>query len=341
MRQRILAALCVIAMATALLGGCKRADQDIKIGVSFGVGAAARWEKEKTYMEEKAQELGIQIEVRLNKTDEPLTQEEDCRELIDSGIDVLILTPRDATKAGDILAYAKEKKVPVINYARVVLGEKVDLLVGYDSTRIGQKQGKYLSELVYEGDYILLRGDEGDNNAALLYAGAMRYISELGDQISILLDAPIPGWSADEAKRMVKEAVAANGGHVDAILCPNDTLAGACNEALQELGVTEHVAITGMDAEVAALQRIAAGTQDITFHMDLRQLAHTAVQEAYHMAKGEPVNVNAEFDNMSGDALIDANLTTGQVITQKNLDSLLIDIGYVTREEVYGPGTSD
>lgn len=327
--------ILVLGILMLCLSGCAKKNSDVKISVSMGVGPAARWGIEKEYMETRAKELGVNIEVRLNKGDGPKTQEDDCKEMIDGGADVLILVPRDAGKVQTILAYAKEKKVPVISYARAVLGEKVDLFVGYDSNRIGQKMGQYLSEMVFKGDYILLQGDENDNNATLLKDGAMRYIDPIRKDINILLDAPVPGWDPAVAKDMVKEAVAANNNQIDAILAPNDKLAGACAEALAELGVEKHVVITGMDAELDAVRRIAAGTQDVTFYMDLKVLATTAVDEACHMAKGEKVNVNAEFDNQSGETIA-SNLITGQLVTKENLDKVLIENGYFTKEQVYG-----
>lgn len=335
MIKRIASLLCAGLLLLGALSSCGTGKKPVKIGVSFGVGAASRWDSEAAYMEERAKELGVEIEVRLNRTDEPKTQQEDCFELIDSGISVLLLTPRDVTKVSEILAYAKEKKVPVISYARVVLGQQVDLFVGYDSNRIGQDLGRYLSEMVYEGDYLILHGDAGDSNATLLGEGAMRYIETLGDSINIIADEAVPGWSPDEAKKIVMDAVSKNGNHVDAILAPNDKIAGACAEALQELGVTAHVAITGMDAELDAVKRIVAGTQDVTMYLDLKELATTAIDEAVKLARGEKANVNAPFDNQSG-STIDANLITGKLITRENIDSLLIDSGYFTHEQVYG-----
>lgn len=321
-------------MLGACLCACAGANKPVRIGVSFGVGKAARWEAEKAHMEARAAELGAEIEVRLNRTDEPKTQQEDCIEMIDSGIDVLILTPRDVTKVDEILAYAQKKKVPVISYARVVLDKEVDLFVGYDSNRIGQRMGQYLTELVTKGDYIILRGDENDNNATLLYEGAMSYIDPIRDNLNVLLEAPVPGWSSDEAAKMVTEAVKANGNQVDAILAPNDAIAGACASALEALGITEHVVITGMDSEQSAAQRIVAGTQDCTIYMDLKELASTAVNEAMHLARKEKVTVNATFDNGTPNG-INANLITGQLVTKQNLDKVLIETGYFTKEQVY------
>lgn len=335
MLKRITGVVLALFLFCGSLIGCGNGSKSAKIGVSFGVGAAVRWTSEQEYMEAHAKELGCEIEVRLNKTDEPKTQQQDCFEMIDSGIDVLVLTPRDVTKVNEIIDYAKEKNVPVISYARLAQHDEVDLFVGYDCNRMGQRQSQYLTELVFEGDYLLLRGDPGDNNAILLYEGAMRYLDPLKEKINIIADEEVAGWDPALAKQIVMDAVKANGNQVDAILAPNDGLAGAAAEALAELGITEFVPISGMDAELSAAQRIAAGTQGATLHMDLQELSEIAIDEAYHMATKQDVNVNAQFENANGKS-IPSNLITGQLITKDNLDKALIDSGYFTKEEVYG-----
>lgn len=334
MIKKVMRSALVVMMVLALVGcNSSTANKKVKIGVSFGVGAAVRWQNEKVYMEEKAKELGIDIEARLNMTDTPKTQQEDCFELIDSGIDVLILIPRDVNKVKEIIDYAKEKDVKVISYARVAVGD-VDLYVGYDSTNMGQSMGQYISEKVYQGDYILLKGDENDFNTSLLYNGAMKYIDPIKDNINILLDDYVPKWSPDTAKEMVKEAIIKNNNKIDAILAPNDAIAGACATALEELGITSHVVITGMDRELSALQRIVKDKQDMTIYIDLKNSAYTAIEQANNMALGKEVKVNASFDNGT-EKRVDAYLVNGQVIVKENIQSLVIDKGYFTKEEIY------
>lgn len=333
--KKLLCCLGSLLLVAMLLSGCSTKEDTVKIGVSFGVGSAARWPMEQGFMEERAKELGDDIEVRLNKTDTPRTQKEDCFEMIDGGIDVLILTPRDVNNTEEILAYAKKKNVKVINYARVVLGDAVDLFVGYDSRRIGQSMGQYLSEKVYTGDYIILRGDPADYNATLLYEGAMRYIDPIKGGVNIIMDEAVPDWSVDMAKEMVKSSVAQNGNHVDAILAPNDRLAGASADALAELGVTTPVVITGMDADLDAVKRIINGKQDMTVYMDLKDLARKAVEEADKMGRNQEADVNADFDNQ-GESTVASYLINGQVVTNKNIDKILIEKGYYTKEAVYG-----
>lgn len=336
MIRKVLFVALVTVMMLGVTGCSSKSNDKVKVGVSMGVGGATRWEKEKTFMEERAKELNVDIEVRLNKTDTPLTQEEDCKEMINSGIDVLILTPRDVNNVSAIIDYAREKKVKVVSYARVVLGDDVDLYVGYDSNKIGQIMGQYLSELVYQGDYIILSGDENDYNAQLINDGAMKYIDPIREDINVILETSIPAWDAVVAKEKVKEAVTKNGNKVDAIFAPNDKIAGACSEVIKELNITTPVVITGMDAELDAIKRIAQESQGCTIYMDLKELASTALEEAVHLVTDEKVDINAQFDN-GGKQTVNANLIVGTLITSKNITTKLIDTKIYTKEEVYGP----
>lgn len=329
---------CILLFILAVgLVACEKEKPKPKIGVSFGVGAAVRWQQEKAYMEERAKQLGLAIEVRLNQSDTPKTQIEDCLEMIASGIDVLIYTPRNVRKIDEVVTYAQQHNVKVISYARAAMGKNVDLYIGYDTYKIGQSMGQHLVEKVYQGDIIVLQGDLDDFNATMLHYGAMKYIKPLIDKgdLRLLVDAPVAGWLPDEAKRIVRKALLANDKKIDAILAPNDKLAGACIEVLQELDIKKPVLVTGMDAELAALKRIVAGTQDITVHLDLRDLAYTAIDEAYNMATKKKVTTNSAFDNESAKK-IDAYLVNGKVITKQNIDKYLIEAGYFTKEQVYG-----
>ena len=321
--------LCCIFLVLMCVSGCDDAPKP-KIGISFGVGEAKRWPAEKGYMEERAQELGMEVETRFNKADAPKTQMQDCFELIDSGISVLILIPRDARKANEILAYAKKKNVKVISYARAVMGEDIDFFVGYDTYRIGQSLGLHLTEKTYKGNLAILKGDKNDFNSPLLYDGAMISIRPLVERgaIHMILDECVNGWSVELAKRILTDAIIKNDYKIDAVFAHNDIFAGAAAEVVKELGIKNPVIITGMDAETPALKRLLEGTQDAT-------VAYTAVNEAYNMATKKKPNVNSEFDNESK-FKIDAFLINGKLITRENIDRVLIAPGHFTHEQIYG-----
>lgn len=345
MKKLVFVCIAVFALS-AFMSGCG-STQSPKIGVSLGVGSSARWAQEKVYMEEHAKELGAEIEVHLSQVFEGKSQMEDCISLINSGIDVLIMRPKDTEGIEEVIELAKEKDVKIINYASLVDQQPIDLFVGYDCNQIGQVLGKYLSEMAPTGDYILLSGPPEDKYvSSFLYDGSMKYIDPIRTDINVILDTSVPGWKPDEAKILVRNAILQNGNHVDAILAPNDGIAGACAEVIAELGITEPVIITGMDAQLEAIQRIVAGTQSCTVYMDGRALANTAVDEAYKMALGEKITVNSEIDNGGSNPVpanlinksgsVPANLISGQLVIRQNLDKILIDSKNFTKEEVYG-----
>ena len=109
----------------------------------------------------------------------------------------------------------------------------------------------------------------------------------------------------------------ANDMKLDAVLCPNDGLAGGAAAAVQELGLKNHVIIVGMDAELAAVKRLVAGTQDATVYMDLKNMASAAVDQAYALAKGEKVTANSEITNDKGEK-IQVYLITGEMVTKES-----------------------
>lgn len=327
---------CCVLLGALCLAGCGEGPPP-KVGISFGVGEAARWPKEVGFMLDRAKALGLEAEVRLNKTDTPKTQLEDCKEMIDNGIAVLILVPRDAHKAEGILNYAKKKNVKVISYARAIMGEKIDLFVGYDTYRIGNSLGLHLTEKVYKGNIAFLKGDKNDVNSALMHDGGMTHIRPLVEQgdMKVILDENVPDWSAEAAKKLLTEAIMKNDYKVDAVFAQNDVFAGVAAEVIKGLGIETPVIITGMDADLGGARRIVAGTQDVSVYMDLKDMAYTAVNEAYNLAVKKKPTVNSHFNNES-DFKIDAYLINGKIVTQSNLDMVLISTGVYTREQVYG-----
>ncbi len=333
--MRYIAWIMILALMLTSFTGCKKANSQLSIGVSIAVLNAERWKKDIAYMTKYAEELGVKIETQLSDQD-PEHQLEICRDMIDRGIDVLILTPANATQAADIVKLAHQNKVKVISYDRVVLNEAVDLVITFDGIKVGELQGKFLAETADSGNYIVFSGDKDDFNASIYLQGAMEYLQPMADSgaINIVAQSDLPKWSPDEAKRIVQETLAAYDNDIQAILAPNDTTARGCIEALTEVGLEGKVAVTGMDANIAAVQRVIDGTQGMTVFKDIRQLAKTAVEQAVKLGKGEKTNENAVLDTNSKSPVLSLYVEP-QLVINANLERVLIESGFYTRDEVY------
>ena len=60
-----------------------------------------------------------------------------------------------------------------------------------------------------------------------------------------------------------------------------------------------------------------------------------AVDQAVALAKGEKVTANSEITNDKGEK-IQVYLITGEMVTKENIDKVLIESGYYTKEQIYG-----
>lgn len=59
----------------------------------------------------------------------------------------------------------------------------------------------------------------------------------------------------------MENALTANNNKIDAVVASNDATAGGAIQALSAQGLSGKVAISGQDADLAGIKRIAAGTQ--------------------------------------------------------------------------------
>lgn len=328
--------LCLL-IALASLSGCVERAPKPRLGISFGVGTAQRWTYEMQVMTDRARALGLEVDARMNRNEEAKRQLADCEEMINGGIDALIVVARDVTSMKHIVRKAQARGVKVIAYARASHDARYDFYVGYDTYRIGWSMGDTLVERVARGNIAILQGDARDINVPSLQDGAMRAIQPAVDSgdLRVILNESIERWSAERAKARLKQAVARNGGRLDGVLAHNDVLAGAAAEAVREMGLKNHVSIVGMDAELSALRRLARGEQDATVYMDLKSMAAAAVEVADDLIKGRPAFANAEFQMPFGGS-ITAYLVNGKIVTKENLDRLIVGPGVHSHQDVYG-----
>jgi len=347
--SKILLVLLAVVLVVTLFAGCssdttstssdsgeKVSDtaQKIKIGLSLPTQREERWVRDKEKMEAAAKELGVELIVKVADANmqEQITQVE---ALFTQGIDVLILAPHDASAAATLVEKAAAEGIPVISYDRLITNtDKLDYYLSFDNVKVGELQGKYITEQVPSGKYIIMSGAPTDNNAKLFKEGAMKYIKPLIDsgKIQVIAEQAVDNWVPENALRIVEAALAANNNEVDAILAPNDGTAGAAIQALAAQGLAGNVPITGQDAEKAAAKRINDGTQSMTIFKDTRELGQEAVEMAIKLAKGEKIATNGEVDN--GKINVPSVLLEPKVVTKDNLKELLVDGGYISEADL-------
>ncbi|MGA9979518.1 MAG: substrate-binding domain-containing protein [Candidatus Sulfotelmatobacter sp.] len=311
---------------------------EIKIGFSIEATNGERWQTDLDEFQARAKQLGAQTVTRSAGGDDDV-QFKQVQDLLDSGIDVLVLLPHDSAKAVRIVAAAHAKHVPVISYDRLIPDPHVDLYIGFDLFAVGVLQAQCLTEHAPKGNYILLGGSPLDPNSKVVRAGQMSVLQPFIDRgdVKILADIWVPEWSPTQAYILVAQALQDLTQQdlktpLTAILASNDGTAGGATQALEDAHLSGKVLLTGQDADLAAVTRLFEGTQLMTIYKPIPAEARTAAEAAVKLATHGNVETTTTVPN--GAQTTKAILLTPISVTRQNAKDTVFKDGFQNIETV-------
>lgn len=220
------------------------------------------------------------------------TQISQIENMINRGVDVLVIIPYNGQVLSNVIAEAKREGLKVLAYDRMINNADVDFYISFDNEKVGELQAKYLIDKVPQGNYFLMGGSPVDNNAKLFRKGQMNVLKPLIDsgKIKVVGDQWVDAWLAENALKIMENALTANNNNIQAVVASNDATAGGAIQALAAQGLAGKVAISGQDADLAAIKRIIAGTQTMTVYKPITKLATEAADIAVALGAEKPPN---------------------------------------------------
>jgi len=324
-----------LACAMLLSAGAAQADpQHPKIGFSIDDLRLERWTRDRDYFTQAAEKLGAKVYVQSADASEQ-RQIAQIENLISRGVDVLVIVPYNATVLNNAIREAKKAKIKVLSYDRLILNADVDAYISFDNKAVGELQAQSLVAVKPKGNYYLLGGAPTDNNAKILREGQLKVLQPLADKgdIRIVGRQWVKDWSASEAMAIVENALTANGNRIDAVVASNDATAGGAIQALAAQKLAGKVAVSGQDADLAAVRRVIAGTQAMTVYKPLRQIAASAADLAVRLVRNQKPAYNAQLDN--GFKKVDTLLLKPILLNKGNVDVLVKD-GFYSQGQLAG-----
>jgi len=310
-------------------------DDKVLIGLCIDDYVVERWHKDRDYMLEKAKELGAEVLVEVAYSYD-MAQIEQAKKLIEMGVDVLIIVPTNKQTAAEIVTFAHQAGVPVIAYSRLIENCDLDFYVSTNNVTVGELQAKYVLERIPKGNYIILEGDENDQNAKYLRQGHLNILQAQIDSgnVNILMHKNIMEWSEFESLMAMSEFLTTSTDRIDAVIASNDGLASGAIFALENNDRLDSVIITGQDADLQSCQQIVAGKQSMTIFLPIKGMAEAAVELAVRLANNAPLNFEfIETDN--GKIMVKSILIDPIAVDKTNMKETVIAGGYHTEEEVY------
>ena len=357
---RTAAAAFMVAAAAMTTAGCAavQGDDSSLVGVAMPTTTLLRWGDDGEDVQEQLENLGYDVDLRYAEND-VATQVQQLGEMIDAGADLLIVGAIDGTALKDQLARAAAADIPVVSYDRLIRDTPdIAYYATFDNLAVGVMQGHSLARAVgledAEGNKIegagpftleLFAGSPDDNNATVFYEGAMSvldpYISA-GDLVitsgekdfaTIATEAWDAAKSGERMAALLTEHYA-GGERPDAVLAPNDGIAISVIEAIRSHGAPAGAVVTGQDAELASVKSIVAGEQTSTVYKNTQLLAEVAVSMGHALLSGREPETNdlTSYDN--GVKVVPTMLLAPQLVTQDNLERVLVESGAFTAEEI-------
>ncbi|MEY8284517.1 sugar ABC transporter substrate-binding protein [Lachnospiraceae bacterium 50-23] len=225
------------------------------------------------------EEAGYQMITRDPGTD-PKLQETQIQEMIDAGIDVIIISPVDWEKITPSLEKLKEADVKIVNVdTQVREMDYVDAYIGSDNHNAGFICGEGLIEKCPDGGKIAILECPTQNSINDRITGFEEAIAraENGFEVVERVDTGGEFEKALEASQRILEEYP----DICAIMCGNDQLAVGAKTAANVAGLTD-VVIYGVD-----------GSPDIKKELKKaeNQIAGTAAQSPINMGKKAAVTV--------------------------------------------------
>ncbi|MGW0707259.1 sugar ABC transporter substrate-binding protein [Streptomyces sp. NPDC002643] len=299
------------------------------IGLLLPDTVTARYEKfDRPYFEDKVKELCSDCTVDYaNAAADPAKQAQQMSSMVTKGVKVIVISAQDSAAIKSSIQSAVDKGVKVVAYDRLAQGP-VSAYVSFDNVKVGELQGQALLDALGDkattkSKVVMINGDDADPNAAQFKEGAH---SVLDGKVDIAYEQS-GLWKDTVAAQKMSAAITQLGAkNIAGVYAANDGMAGGIANTLK--GAKISVPLTGQDAELAAIQRIVAGTQSATVYKAYKPEADTAAELAVNLLQDKDIKSLADTEVTSGSGdKVPAKLLTPVSVTVDNINDTVVKDG--------------
>jgi D-xylose transport system substrate-binding protein len=306
------------------------------IGVSWSNFQEERWKTDEAAIKAAIEKAGGTY-VSADAQSSPAKQLTDIESLIARGAKAIIVLAQDAQAVGPAVEKALNEGIAVVGYDRLIENPKAFYLT-FDNVEVGRMMAREIQKAKPEGNYVFIKGSGADPNANFLFQGSMEVLKAAvdGGKIKNVGEAFTDGWLPANAQKNMEQFLTRNNNKVDAVVAANDGTAGGVVAALTAQGMAGSVPVSGQDADRAALNRVALGTQTMTVWKDARELGKNAAEIAIQLASGKKLNEVTgaqQWSQAPGRPVMNSIFLKPVAVTNANL-GVVIDAGWAPKAAV-------
>ncbi|MCE9613856.1 MAG: substrate-binding domain-containing protein [Lentisphaerae bacterium] len=214
-----------------------------------------------------------------------LRQRAHVEEFVSAGVDLIIISPKEAQPLTEPVAKAYQSGIPVIVLDRAVLGDQYTCFIAADNRKIGKAAGEWIKQaLGGKGKVVELKGLMTSTPGQDRHAGFLEGIA--GSGIEVVFEADMKWLEPDARKEM--ESALARFDAIDLVYAHNDPGAHGAYLAAKAAGRDSSIRFVGIDAlPQEGVAYVAQGILAASFQYPTG--GQEAIATALQILKGEPV----------------------------------------------------
>jgi ribose transport system substrate-binding protein len=243
--------------------------------------------------QEAADRLGVTLQVQAAEREIDVDKQMQIVEnLLQTGIDVLAITPSGSREIVSALVKATAANVPIVIVdtrldakAAADAGVQAKTFIGSDNYEGGKLAGEYVVTATGGKARIgILEGIPGHETGDSRLRGFRDAVSR-SPAISIAASQPA-NWERDQGFNVFQNMLQAHP-DIDTVFAASDLMALGAIEAIAAGGKTGKIRVIGFDALDDAKKAIAAGTMDASVAQFPYEMGKAAVESAVKVMNGE------------------------------------------------------
>ncbi len=245
--------------------------------------------------QEAADRLGVTLQVQAAEREIDVDKQMQIVEnMLQTGIDVLAITPSGSREVVSALVKASGASVPIVIVdtrldakAAADAGVKPRTFIGSDNYEGGKLAGEYVVSLTGGKARVgILEGIPGHETGDSRLRGFRDAVAKASG-IAIAASQPA-NWERDQGFNVFQNMLQAHP-DIDTVFAASDLMALGAIEAIAAAGRTGAIRVVGFDALDDAKKAIAAGTMSASVAQFPYEMGKAAVESAVKLLAGEPV----------------------------------------------------
>ena len=231
-----------------------------------------------------ATENGTQV-ISVDAQDDSAKQSNDVDDLIQQGVDVLLINPVDSAAITPAVEAANSAGIPVIMVDRATDAGEYVTLVASDNVAGGEMAAQYIVDQVGENASTLQL--EGVPGASATNERGEGFMNVAGTSLNVL-DSQTANFDRAQGLTVMENMLQGNS-DVKAVFAQNDEMALGAIEAIKGAGLSNQITVVSFDGTEGGIKAVEDGSLAATIAQQPDEMGRLALQAAYDFYAGQEI----------------------------------------------------